>query len=74
MKHLKAYTFEELLCEIPELEKYKETYKSYAVIGLNITPILEKFAKQNKLKYLEFTNLFVENQEEHTLHFLFEKL
>jgi len=72
MKHLKAYTFEELLCEIPELEKYKETYKSYTVIGINIIPILEKFAKQNKLQYLEFTHLF--NGEDKILYFLFEKI
>jgi len=68
MKTLKAYTFEELLCEIPELEKYKETYLfNMSIVGL----IFEKFARQNKLRYLnKMPRIYLLGVE----HFLFEKI
>jgi len=68
MKHLKAYTFEELLCEIPELEKYKHS-PGYCI--QEIGQHLVKFAKQNKLSYLMLISpVFIFGHK----HFLFEKL
>ena len=72
MKHLKAYTFEELLCEIPELEKYKHELSSYRD---EIKKLLIHFARYNNMKYLccewDFiTDIFTEKEE----YFLFEKL
>jgi len=68
VKHLKAYTFEELLCEIPELEKYKG-------IDFNgakelVTP-LKRFCRENYLKYEP--EIFIKTIDK-TYHFLFEKL
>lgn len=69
MKILKAYTFEELLCEIPELEKYKgmvvmDTYEE-------VKKLLLKFARYNKLKYIDTNTPF---EIYGLIHFLFEKL
>jgi len=62
MKTLKAYTFEELLCEIPELEKKDiET----------IPKAMKKFCRENKLIFANSSNvIFLDG----TPHFLFEKL
>jgi hypothetical protein len=69
MKHLKAYTFEELLNEIPELEKYRglvvmDTYEEVEKLFL-------KFARSNKLKYIDTNTPF---EIYGLIHFLFEKL
>lgn len=68
MKHLKAYTFEELLCEIPELENVDIITRQ--IMSDFKTPF-KRFCRENKLKYIEPIEFI---QLEKTLHFLFEKL
>ena len=69
MKNIKAYTFEELLCEIPELEKYK-TMKVSDTFVL-VKKLLISFARSNKLKYIDLPKPF---DIEIRYYFLFEKL
>lgn len=68
MKHIKAYTFEELLNEIPELENKDIIYRQ---ITTDLKTPFKRFCRENKLKYihtLEFIHL------NNVLHILFEKL
>jgi len=69
MKHLKAYTFEELLCEIPDLEKYKNAYE-IDLMDKEIQSILRRFCRANKFK-CAYTQVYI---FENKTHFLFEKL
>lgn len=68
MKHLKAYTFEELLNEIPELEKVDIIYRQ---ITTDLKTPFKRFCRENKLVYKEF---IAQMPFDNKLHFLFEKL
>ena len=68
MKQLKAYTFEELLCEIPELEKYKGIDFT---IDEKLRIPFKRFCREN---YLEYKNEIYIQKIDKTYHFLFEKL
>jgi len=68
MKTLKAYTFEELLCEIPELEKYK--HAPLNLMDKDIQKLMIRFGRANKLNAFYPDILVFEN----TPHILFEKL
>lgn len=68
MKTLKAYTFEELLCEIPELENFSNPHlQTFALLKT----AHKRFCRENNFVFRQTIN---ESLIDGQIHFLFEKL